>query len=44
MYCATLPVLGEIEFADKFEIELSDPRLGRALTHAYGIEALPLAD
>lgn len=44
MYCGTLPVLGEIEFADRFEIELRDPRLGRVLTHAYDIEALPLAD
>lgn len=44
MYCGTVPVLGEIEFADRFEIELCDPRLGRVLTHAYDVEALPLAD
>lgn len=44
MYCGTVPVLGEIEFADRFEIELRDPRLGRVLTHTYEVEALPLAD
>jgi hypothetical protein len=44
MYCGTLPVHGEIEFSDRFEIELHDPRLGRVLTHAYDVEALPLAD
>lgn len=44
MYCGTLPVQGEIEFAERFEIELRDPRLGRVLTHIYDVEALPLAD
>lgn len=44
MYCGTLPVHGELEFADRFELELYDPRLGRSLRHAYDIEPLPLAD
>lgn len=44
MYCGTLPVQGTLEFADRFELELRDPRLGRSLHHAYSIEALPLAD
>jgi hypothetical protein len=44
MFCGTLPVDGDLEFADRFEIELRDPRLDRSLTHAYDIEALPLAD
>lgn len=44
MFCGTLPVHGDLEFADRFEIELRDPRLDRSLTHAYDIEALPLAD
>lgn len=44
MYCGTLPVQGKLEFADRLELELRDPRLGRSLHHAYSIEALPLAD
>jgi hypothetical protein len=44
MFCGTLPVQGAMEFADRFELELRDPRLGRSLHHAYTIEALPLAD
>lgn len=44
MFCGTLPVHGDIEFADRFEIELIDARLGRTLRHAYKMEALPLAD
>lgn len=44
MYCGTLPVQGEIEFAERFELELHDPRLGRSLQHSYDIEPLPLAD
>lgn len=44
MFCGTLPVRGNIEFADRFEFELRDPRLGRSLRHAYDIDPLPLAD
>ena len=29
MFCGTLPVRGELEFADRFELELVDPRLKR---------------
>jgi hypothetical protein len=44
MFCGTLPVHGNLEFADRFEIELRDPHLDRSLLHAYDVEALPLAD
>lgn len=44
MFCGTLPVEGELEFADRFEVELHDARLGRSLRHTYDIEPLPLVD
>ena len=43
MFCGTLPVHGAIEFADRFELELRDPRLGRSLRHEYDIDHLPVA-
>lgn len=42
MFCGTLPVRVDIEFADRFEFELADPVLRRSLRHAYDIIALPL--
>ncbi|MBL8671499.1 MAG: DUF2848 domain-containing protein [Alphaproteobacteria bacterium] len=42
MYCGTLPAHGPIGGAARFEVELSDPVLGRALSHAYAIECLPI--
>jgi hypothetical protein len=44
MFCGTLPVLGKLEFAERFEFELHDPLLERSIRHAYDIEELPLAD
>jgi hypothetical protein len=41
MFCGTLPVHGEIRWADAFTVELEDPVLHRVLTHSYRIEALP---
>ena len=41
MFCGTLGVHGEIGPAERFEIELEDPVLGRKLTHAYDIKTLP---
>lgn len=43
MFCGTLPARVEIEFADRFELELHDPVLGRSLHHSYAITALPVA-
>lgn len=42
MFCGTLGVRGEIAAADRFEIELEDPVLGRRLAHAYEIRPLPV--
>lgn len=41
MFCGTLPARSEIRFAEKFEIEISDPVLGRHISHAYEVVALP---
>lgn len=42
MFCGTLPVHGDIVFADAFEMELEDPILKRALRHAYAVDPLPV--
>ena len=41
MFCGTLAVHGNIAFADRFEMELNDPVLGRTISHAYTISTLP---
>jgi hypothetical protein len=41
MFCGTQPSIGGITPADRFEMELEDPVLGRELTHAYDIKTLP---
>jgi hypothetical protein len=42
MFCGTQPAIGGIAPADRFEMELEDPVLGRSLRAAYDIRALPL--
>jgi len=42
MLCGTLPVEGDIAPADRFEVELHDPVLGRTLRHAYACRVLPV--
>lgn len=42
MFGGTMAVRGGIRPADRFEAELEDPKLGRALHLAYDIEALPV--
>lgn len=42
MFCGTLPVIGPIRTADKFEIELDDPVLGRKLRHEYEVISLAI--
>jgi hypothetical protein len=42
MFCGTQPAIGGISAADRFEMELEDPVLGRSLRAAYDIRALPL--
>ncbi len=42
MFCGTLGAIGGIRPASRFEIELQDPVLGRALHHAYEVVSLPV--
>jgi Protein of unknown function (DUF2848) len=41
MFCGTLAVKGDIGAAERFEMEIEDPVLGRKLSHAYDINTLP---
>ena len=42
MFCGTLPAIGAIRPSPGFEMEIEDPVLGRKLSHAYQVQALPL--
>lgn len=42
MFGGTLPAIGGVAPADRFEFELEDPVLGRRLAHAYDIVVLPI--
>jgi hypothetical protein len=42
MFCGTLPAIGGIRPATRFEVELEDPVLGRQMAHAYDVAALPI--
>ena len=42
MFCGTPGTIGGIRPATRFEMELRDPVLDRALTHSYDIEVLPV--
>ena len=42
LFCGTLPAMGGIRPADRFEMELFDPGTGRRIAHAYEVEALPV--
>lgn len=42
MFCGTLNSIGGVRPGSRFEMELDDPVLGRKLTHAYDVEALPV--
>lgn len=42
MSCGTLSVIGRIRPSASFRMELSDPRLGRSIAHAYRCVALPV--
>ena len=43
MFCGTLAVHGGVRPAERFEMELEDPVLGRRLTHGYDVRELPVA-
>jgi hypothetical protein len=42
MFCGTLAAIGGIRPADRFAFELEDPVLGRKISHAYDVIALPV--
>jgi hypothetical protein len=42
MLCGTLAAIGGIRAADRFEVELEDPVLGRSLRHVYTVKPLPV--
>ncbi len=42
MLCGTLPAIGGIRPAERFEIELEDPVRKRRLSHAYVMDVLPV--
>ena len=42
MYCGTLPVIGGIRPASRFEFELEDPVESRKIHHAYTVNRLPV--
>jgi hypothetical protein len=41
MFLGTLPAIGGVRPAERFEIELIDPVLNRSIQHGYDIEVLP---
>jgi hypothetical protein len=43
MFGGTLPAIGGIQSADRFDFELEDPVRKRRLTHGYEIRTLPVA-
>ena len=42
MFCGTLAVRGEIESAEKYELEIEDPVLGRKIYSCYSVTELPI--
>lgn len=44
MFCGTVPVHGEFQYANEVELELCDPVLGRSLRHRYFVDVLPIQD
>jgi uncharacterized protein DUF2848 len=42
MFCGTMPTVGRVRSSPRFAMELEDPVLGRKLSHAYQVQALPL--
>jgi hypothetical protein len=42
MFCGTIPTVGAIRSSPHFAMEIEDPVLGRKLSHAYRVQALPM--
>lgn len=41
MFCGTMPTIGAVRSSPRFAMEIEDPVLGRKLSHAYRVQALP---
>ena len=42
IFCGTIPSIGGIQMASRFEGELDDPKLGRRIRFGYDIKVLPI--
>jgi hypothetical protein len=42
MYCGTLAAIGGIRPAERFDVEIEDPVLGRKISYGYSVNALPV--
>ena len=42
MYCGTLAAIGGIRPAERFDIEIDDPKLGNRILHGYNVINLPV--
>ena len=42
MYCGTLAAIGGIRPADRFDVEIEDPKLGRKISYGYNVNTLPI--
>jgi hypothetical protein len=42
LFCGTIPCFGAIRSTSRFEMELEDPVIGRKISHAYRVRALPV--
>ena len=42
MFCGTLAARGGVRPTERFEFEIEDPVLGRAIAHAYSVRILPV--
>ena len=42
MYCGTLAAIGGIRPAERFDVEIEDPVLGRKISYGYSVNTLPV--
>jgi hypothetical protein len=42
MFCGTLGARGGVRPTERFEFEIEDPVLGRAISHSYSVRILPV--
>ena len=42
MYCGTLAAIGGIRPAERFDVEIEDPVLGRKISYGYNVNPLPV--